>query len=245
MVLQHSQSRHRDLRNKTWTCTTTRNVHQNHHCHCCWRLETKKRDTFSNIVTTQPSAAYAEHSEGSTIVSAPETSPKTTETSQKWPKSTELPVSEHFNWADDAKSLPISSKIPIYSRDLSCLRSSSINPFSSLCRRCRQPQKFYSFINSFPQSCCHYTYQKPYSHSSPSRTPCHPSQLHIPILLNWDQDPCLADLSNALWALGWVRQWCLCFLQFITFLEKLFYFRHHLICDICFFFLLVVCFHGY
>ena len=122
-------------------------------------------------------------------------------------KTPEPAISTHFNWADNPALPPISSTHPTkYSHDLSCLRSSSINPFSSLCQHHQQPQKFHSFINSFPQSCCHYTYQKPHSHSSPSCTPCHPSQPHIPILLKWDQDPHLADLSSALRALGWVRQ---------------------------------------
>ena len=42
-------------------------------------------------------------------------------------------ISTHFDWADDAESLPISSTVATkYSHDLTCLRSSSSNPFLSL-----------------------------------------------------------------------------------------------------------------
>ena len=96
-------------------------------------------------------------------------------------------MAEPLSWADGAGSLPISSITHLkHPRNFSGLRSSSTNPFSSLRQRHRQPRKFHSFINSFPRSCCHHTYQKPYFHSSPSRTSYHPSQPHIPIPLNWD-----------------------------------------------------------
>jgi hypothetical protein len=123
------------------------------------------------------------------------------------PEITRSPILDRFSWADDAAELPISSLTPEKCpRDLSSLRSSTINPFSSLRRRQQQSWKFRRVINSFPQPNSYHTYQKPYFHSSPSRIPCHPSQPHIPTFLNWDQDPRLLDLSKALKALGWFRR---------------------------------------
>ena len=51
-------------------------------------------------------------------------------------KPMESVISTCFSWADDANSHPISSTMPTkYLRNLSGLRSSSANPFSSLCHR--------------------------------------------------------------------------------------------------------------
>ena len=122
------------------------------------------------------------------------------------PKST---VSDHFNWADDVALPPISSTIPTkYPRDLSGLRSSSSPkfPFSSLQRRRRKFNKNQShFLNSKLQYHCHHTF--PGSHFY-SRNPHYHSKPRLPlsVSLDWDQDPRLANLSNALRALGWVRQ---------------------------------------
>ena len=118
-------------------------------------------------------------------------------------------VSTRFSWADDITELPMVSTAPTKCpRDISALRSSSTNPFSSLQRRCWQPRKSRRFINSWPQSCCQHTSRKSHFYSSPRHTPRHPSQPHIPlssVTLDWDRDPRLADLSNALRALGWSR----------------------------------------
>jgi hypothetical protein len=97
-----------------------------------------------------------------------------------------------FNWADNAASLStipiIPPKIP---RDLSSLRSSSKNPFSSLRRRHSKHQKH---LPSY-----HYTGTQ----FHPTRSPPH----HIPPLLNnlldWHRDPRLFELSRVLRTLGW------------------------------------------
>ena len=119
--------------------------------------------------------------------------------SKSRPKS---PVQNCFSWADDASALPTSPTLPHPPRDLSGLRSSTANPFSSLKRRHRYPQNSYR-RHSQPRQ------KRFYSHSNyyPSTThpTCH-SQPPFGVSLNWDQDPRLTDLNNALRALGWVRQ---------------------------------------
>ena len=123
------------------------------------------------------------------------------------PKPPEPLVSRHFNWADDAAELPISSTVPTKQlRDLSCLRSQHFpkNPFSSL-QRSRHP-KFNKnrirFTNSKPQHRRYHVFPNPYYHSQNPHHHSQPTSLN----LNWDQDPRLADLSNALRALGWVQR---------------------------------------
>ena len=99
-------------------------------------------------------------------------------------------VSTPFNWADDAILLPtiptaIPPKMP---RDLSSLRSSSKNPFSSLRRRhhySKRPQFF---------SSQHYTQFHP-THPPLHQTP--------PFPLDWHRDPRLFELSRVLRSLGW------------------------------------------
>jgi hypothetical protein len=95
-----------------------------------------------------------------------------------------------FDWATDTFSpstLPlIISKQP---RDLSSLRSSSKNPFSSLHRR-------------------HHYLKRPKNISSHHYTqfhPTHPPFYHTPPLtnLNWHHDPRLSELSRVLRSLGW------------------------------------------
>ena len=101
-------------------------------------------------------------------------------------------VSAPFNWADDAASIStiptIPPKIP---RDLSSLRSSTKNPFSSLHRR-HQNIKQQKHFNS-------YRYTQSY--------PAHPPPHHIPPLFNnqldWHCDPRLFELSRVLRTLGW------------------------------------------
>jgi len=134
------------------------------------------------------------------------------------------PPSPPLNWADDAASLPISS-LPILSppilsshltpRDLSILRSSFSKPFSSLQRRNkRQPHFSQPFCKRQSFNIPHQTSSRhrfPPPHFSttsvktarvyPSRTPhFSPSSA-----LNWEGDPRLFKLSQALNALGWVR----------------------------------------
>jgi len=131
------------------------------------------------------------------------------------------PPSPPLNWADDAASLPILS-LPILSscsapRDLSVLRSLTPKPFSSLQHRNKRSQAHHSqhFRNprSFPlsrQTFPHRRFPPPRFFSTPfrsaqvypRRTPRFPS----PSALNWDGDPRLFELSQALNALGWVRQ---------------------------------------
>jgi hypothetical protein len=101
--------------------------------------------------------------------------------------------SSTFNWADDAISLPtiplIPPKVP---RDLSSLRSSTKNPFSSLRRR------------HYPK--CQQTFS---SHRYTPFHPAHPPPSHHLIppsnnnSLNWHHDPCLSELSRVLRSLGW------------------------------------------
>ena len=121
---------------------------------------------------------------------------------ENYPKSKKSPVLESFNWADDANTLPVIPTFPQHPpRDLSSLRSTSMDPFLSLQRRHwhghpkkrrNDPRRRRSYWHqSFPAL----------HHSSRSHTPFRTLNS-----LDWDQDPRLADLSNALRALGWARQ---------------------------------------
>jgi hypothetical protein len=113
-------------------------------------------------------------------------------------------VTKHFSWADDtyvSHTTPISPmKSP---RDLSCLRSTTPHPFSSLRRRHGHPKNRRSFQrhgchNHFHSHSRYYQhYPSPYSQPPPAI---------MTNSLDWDQDPRLLDLSNALRALGWVRR---------------------------------------
>jgi hypothetical protein len=128
---------------------------------------------------------------------------------QNLPETSKTPVSDRFIWADDVESPAMTHTTPTkYPRDLSGLRSSMTNPFSSLRRRCRNNKKSRRFINPWPQFCCHHKFQKPPFFSPSPHMPHHPPEPHrgVPVSLDWDQDPRLADLSNALQALGWVRR---------------------------------------
>ena len=138
-----------------------------------------------------------------------ETSSATTFCAQKQPKMPffnqnqleppKSPVLDRFNWADEAEALYITSTIPQHPpRDLSCLRTTSTHPFSSLRRKRGRPK------NRTRQNA-----QRSYSYTHPFSTTQHLlSHPHTPFhaSLNWDQDPRLADLSKALRALGWVRR---------------------------------------
>jgi hypothetical protein len=92
-----------------------------------------------------------------------------------------------------------------YPRDFSGLRSSSPNPFSSLRRRRRNYKNPRHFFNSRSQSCCQHTFQNSHYHLSTPHIPYNISQPPSSASLNWDQDPRLVNLSNALKALGWTR----------------------------------------
>jgi hypothetical protein len=116
-------------------------------------------------------------------------------------------VSDCLNWADDSESLHSPSTAPTKQpRDLSGLRSSisSKNSFSSLQRR-RRSNKNRRHFNLEPQYHCHHTPLNPYHHSQKSYRHSQPP-FPVSFKLNWDRDPRLADLSNALLALGWVRR---------------------------------------
>ncbi|KAF8813084.1 hypothetical protein BYT27DRAFT_7271597 [Phlegmacium glaucopus] len=177
-----------------------------------------KRERSSFVTVSRsltPSLAVSEPLAPHAIVSAPEAaeivqkhpeSRKSHVSTQKHPETSKTAVSTRFSWADDAEALPIVSTTPTkYPRDLSGLRSSSTNPFSSLRRRHRKqaqnPRNSYHFHHSQPR---HTHYQHFNSLHSNPHPPHQISQPTSFISLNWDQDPRLLDLSNALKALGWI-----------------------------------------
>jgi len=121
-----------------------------------------------------------------------------------------------FDWSEDAVSIPVT---PIFPKsqpicDLSALRTSNPNPFSSLAHQNRHsqlPLDNCDIYGSWPpfQPC-----QAP-PHLPVSQSTTH--QQFIPIsvpiapvpsilALDWESDPCLSDLSQALKALGWIHQ---------------------------------------
>jgi hypothetical protein len=134
-----------------------------------------------------------------------------------------------LNWADDASSLPISTlptsspPIPLPPnlpsspppRDLSILRSSTTKPFSSLQHRNNRSRAHFSQPLRNQQSFIPYQafprrrFPPPWVSFTPSRSarvyphrrPC----LSSTSALNWEADPRLFELSQALSALGWVR----------------------------------------
>src|SRR6266567_1666240 len=134
------------------------------------------------------------------------------------------PPAPPLNWADDVASLPISSppvglppvlpRLP--PRDLSALHSSSPMPFSSLQRRNKRSQALFShpFYNNTSFTIPHQNYPRRRRFPPPqvSSTPYRPDRVyprrtpHCPpsSALNWEDDPRLFKLSQALSALGWV-----------------------------------------
>ena len=128
---------------------------------------------------------------------------------QELPKSV---VSTRFNWAEDAAELPTLSTLSTAStkspRDFSGLLSSSSskNSFSSLHHRRRKFNKNGThFYYSKPQYRGYYMFPGPYLHSEKLHSSYH-SRRPSSVSLDWDQDPRLADLGNALRALSWVRR---------------------------------------
>jgi hypothetical protein len=118
---------------------------------------------------------------------------KSSISNQNHPK---LPTPDRFDWAEDSEKLPTTLTFPQHPpRDLSCLRSASAHPFSSLRRRRGHPKNRQTWN-------AQHSYGHSYSYSR--HRSLHP-HTPFPALLNWDRDPRLADLSNALHALGWVR----------------------------------------
>ncbi|KAJ7766569.1 hypothetical protein DFH07DRAFT_809424 [Mycena maculata] len=128
------------------------------------------------------------------------------------------PTPAPLDWAEDAATLPIvplhSAPSPSTPRDFSALRTGSPQPFASLQRRRRRSPRP-------PTSQQHHSNCRPRKPRVPyaanRRTP--PSSIHVPaptsfppsdkpatkFPLDWDQDPRLRDLGQALAALGWVR----------------------------------------
>jgi hypothetical protein len=119
-------------------------------------------------------------------------------------------LATHFDWAEDAGTIPIVYKPP---RDLSALRSDTHHhPFASLRRR--QPLRQIGVVRS--------RYRKPEWAGSPVVTRRHPFGIgpgrpRIPSSIihrdrppepNWDTDPHFKDLTRALRALGWVPATC-------------------------------------
>jgi hypothetical protein len=135
---------------------------------------------------------------GPKTCSAPARSAKICKKSEKSPIFNQIHpkslVSESFSWAANVESPLATSTAPTkLTRDLSCLRSSSTNPFSSLCRRRRNHKRLRHFTNLRSQFNCQHV-------------PQHTPQPPLSSSLNWDRDPRLIDLCKSLRALGWVRQ---------------------------------------
>ncbi|PPQ86739.1 hypothetical protein CVT24_004712 [Panaeolus cyanescens] len=111
--------------------------------------------------------------------------------------------SMNFDWAEDVATLPVSSQQQYPPRDLSVLRSTSSNPFSSIRSRKRRyigPQKYGRQHNPILSS---QRYPFSVSHHPSTEQPRPRVHSHSTNVLNWDQDPRLQDLSKALRSLGW------------------------------------------
>jgi hypothetical protein len=149
--------------------------------------------------------------------SKPQSTPVHPSSPQPHPKRAVPTLPTRFDWAEDAESLPIPPPTPpAPPRDLSGLRSNLLGPFRSLRRRARRRtppfilqrrEFFYSVPPPQPQP---FITRRHPSGIGPGRpvvivpygvTPAPPAPPAL--VLNWDQDPRLADLSRALRALGW------------------------------------------
>jgi hypothetical protein len=127
-----------------------------------------------------------------------------------------------FDWAEDAKSIPIVSKPP--PRDLSALRSPTPHLFVTLQRRTRQhPVAHWNYPSRTRTVDWSAMYSRPniVTHRHPSGIAPGKPIVTIPSgtqpqtkvtqtmsapHLDWDGDPRLSDLSCALRALGWVHR---------------------------------------
>jgi len=116
-----------------------------------------------------------------------------------------------FNWSDNAASIPI---IPIFPKnqpccDLSALHTTNPNPFSSLAHQNHHSQLPLEDQPSFRP--CWAPPHLPVSQSTscqwfiPISAPIAP--VPSTLSLNWESDPHLSDLSQALKVLGWIHQW--------------------------------------
>ncbi|KAJ7607093.1 hypothetical protein DFH06DRAFT_1250180 [Mycena polygramma] len=128
------------------------------------------------------------------------------------------PAVPRLDWAEDAAALPVvpshSASPPVTPRDFSALCTGSPQPFASLQRRRRRPPTStlnHSAHRRKPQQknvfYCSTGRRAPlpYSHRPPSIPFPAPTSLPPSDALDWDQDPRLRDLGQALAALGWVR----------------------------------------
>ncbi|KAJ6507203.1 hypothetical protein C8R47DRAFT_1100594 [Mycena vitilis] len=133
-----------------------------------------------------------------------------------------VPALPRLDWAEDAAALPVvpphSASPPASPRDFSALCTGSPQPFASLQRRRRRPPtstfQNHSVHRDFirrprQKNVIHYPAGRraplPYSHRPPSIPFPAPTSLSPSDALDWDQDPRLRDLGQALVALGWVR----------------------------------------
>ncbi|KAJ7670358.1 hypothetical protein B0H17DRAFT_1209354 [Mycena rosella] len=133
------------------------------------------------------------------------------------------PAPVHLDWAQDAEALQVSPRkpefLPFPPRDFSALSTGTPQPFASLQRRRRRPPRVPSSVEKWSQSHSISTRRKKSSvhHSAPQHRSRFPSFISPPSTsftsgrrevsppLNWDQDPRLRDLGQALAALGWAR----------------------------------------
>jgi hypothetical protein len=164
--------------------------------------EAQKSSTAGTSAQTDPPATTTTSISVQTDLPTIPTHANTLNEHPDHPEPAKSPVSERFNWADDAASLPATRTVPnsLPPRNFSDLRSSKQNPFSSLQRRSKH-QKTHQFHRShrrqspfnynFMSSPSHISFKSPYQPGSPS--------------LDWESNPCLTDLSRALRALGWIR----------------------------------------
>ncbi|EDR07435.1 uncharacterized protein LACBIDRAFT_327929 [Laccaria bicolor S238N-H82] len=127
-----------------------------------------------------------------------------------------------FDWSEDAAAIPITPIFPKNQpyRDLSAVRTSKANPFSSLAHRNRCSQLPLGNCDiSGPQPPFRPCQAPPFSLGSqttplqcfiplfnPTTLPLPSTPLKIPSALDWESNPCLLDLSRALKALGWIHQ---------------------------------------
>ena len=190
------------------------------------RVDTKPSQNPCTRTATPPLVWYTPPASPMTP-SAPANAPRSSPAScsppvrpsspQPDPKRAVSPTPARFDWADDAASIPIAPSS--YPRDLSGLKTGNLQPFGTLRQRTRRRRRpRHLFLP--PQQSFLLPYVYP-SHSQPFITRCHPSGIGpgkpvttvpsgtptpaTPVLgLNWDQDPRLVNLSQALRALGWI-----------------------------------------